>query len=167
MHACTTHSYSCVCVKHNNPPSSNRHSDSVTLLNLPYATAVATVGSESNLLRVGARGGTCMAGAPFSLYVHVGRHHHHVRAFVSKHTPVAHPSIPSSPLKQPTALKQIRQALLEEFLPTMKEAAAVFAAQQAIKLMEDSLAKVCVCIHPRLPTPLLSPAVPSSRRPST
>ena len=29
----------------------------MTLFNLPYATAVATVGSESNLLRVGARGG--------------------------------------------------------------------------------------------------------------
>lgn len=70
--------------------------DSITLFNLPYATAVATVGSESNLLRVGARG----------------------------------------------ALKEMRRALLEEFLPTMKEAAAVYAATKAIKLMEDALDKV-------------------------
>jgi hypothetical protein len=45
------------------------------------------------------------------------------------------------PCKQ-TALKQIRRALLEDFLPTMKESATVFAATKAIKLMRDALAKV-------------------------
>ncbi len=36
--------------------------DSITLYNLPYATAIATVGSETNLLRVGARGGQSIDG---------------------------------------------------------------------------------------------------------
>lgn len=38
----------------------------------------------------------------------------------------------------------MRRALLEEFLPTMKENAAVYAATKAIKLMQDALAKVGV-----------------------
>lgn len=48
--------------------TTRRGSDSVTLFNLPYATAVTTVGSESNLLRVGARGGETL----FWGYVRIG-----------------------------------------------------------------------------------------------
>ena len=36
----------------------------------------------------------------------------------------------------------MQRALLDEFLPTMKENAVVYAATKAIKLMQDALAKV-------------------------
>jgi len=36
----------------------------------------------------------------------------------------------------------MRRALLEEFMPTMKEAATVYAATKAIELMQTALAKV-------------------------
>ena len=106
--------------------SGGKLTDSLTLFNLPYATAVSTVGSESNLLRAGVRGA-------------LGK----MRFVLPTYLPIESNSSFKPPLLPPlNHLPTYRKALLSEFLPMMKEASTVYAVTQVIKMMQETLAKV-------------------------